>query len=139
MGFRAWKLLLRQGTRNLDIANIDVPPGTCTLQISYWHDGPNGRTLEGEWGNSHLLDNHVYDGDGLTIIGLERPPDTYGQFAARWMQRQLKRPVERLDWVQGGKVKESTWRLADSGKSIARSGRLLRFPSQPPTRVLRVR
>ncbi|MEV8084823.1 hypothetical protein, partial [Pseudarthrobacter oxydans] len=42
-----------------------------------------------------VLDNHVYDGDGLTIIGLEEAPDTYGHFAANWLERQLKRPVER--------------------------------------------
>jgi hypothetical protein len=123
----------------LDVPGVEVPRGTCTLQIAYWHDGPNGRTLEGEWGDSHLLDNHVYDGDGLTIIGLEEAPDTYGHFAADWLDRQLKRPVERLDWLRGGQVKESTWRLADSGKLIARNGRLLRLPSKPPDRVFRVR
>ena len=111
----------------------------CTLQVAYWHDGPSGRTLEGEWGDSHILDNHVYDGDGLTIIGLEEAPDTYGHFAANWLERQLKRPVERLDWLQAGQVKETIWRLPDSGKIVARSGRSLRLPSKQPERVLKVR
>ncbi|MEV8085775.1 hypothetical protein, partial [Pseudarthrobacter oxydans] len=75
----------------------------------------------------------------LTIIGLEEAPDTYGHFAANWLERQLKRPVERLDWLQGGQAKESTWRLQDSGKIIARSGRSLRLPSKQPDRVLKVR
>ena len=122
----------------LDVPGIETPDA-CTLQVAYWHDGPSGRTLEGEWGDSHVLDNHVYDGDGLTIIGLEEAPDTYGHFAANWLERQLKRPVERLDWLQGGQVKESTWRLQDSGKIIARSGRSLRLPSKQPDRVLHVR
>jgi hypothetical protein len=122
----------------LDVPGIEAPDA-CTLQVAYWHDGPSGRTLEGEWGDSHVLDNHVYDGDGLTIIGLEEAPDTYGDFAANWLERQLKRPVERLDWLQGGQVKESTWRLSDSGKIIARSGRSLRLPSKQPDRVLKVR
>lgn len=122
----------------LDVPGIETPDA-CTLQVAYWHDGPSGRTLEGEWGDSHVLDNHVYDGDGLTIIGLEEAPDTYGHFAANWLERQLKRPVERLDWLQGGQVKESTWRLQDSGKIIARSGRSLRLPSKQPDRVLKVR
>ncbi len=123
----------------LNVPSIDVPTGACTLQIGYWHDGPNGRTLEGEWGDSHLLDSHVYDGDGLTIIGLEEAPDTYGNFAAKWLEHQLLRPVERLDWLQGEQVRESTWRLADSGKLIARNGWSLRLPAKPPSRVLRVR
>jgi hypothetical protein len=123
----------------LDVPGVDVSPGTCTLQIAYWHDGPNGRMLEGEWGDNHLLDNHDYNADGLTIIGLEEAPDTYGQFAANWMERQLERPVERLDWLQAGQVRESTWRLADSGKSIARRGTSLRLPSKPPDRKLNIR
>lgn len=43
----------------LNVPGTDVPEGTCTLQIGYWNDGPYGRALEGEWGDDHLLDNHV--------------------------------------------------------------------------------
>lgn len=122
-----------------NVPGVDVPPGTCTLQVGYWNDGPYGRALEGEWGDSHLLDNHVYDGDGLTVFGLDEAPETYGIFAAGWLQRQLQRPVERLDWLRGEQVKESAWRLADSGKTIARMGWSVRRPGKVPSRIQRVR
>lgn len=53
-----------------------------TLRVGYWHEGPFGRALEREWGDDHLLDSHVYDGNGLTVIGLDEAPETYGTFAA---------------------------------------------------------
>jgi hypothetical protein len=123
----------------LNVPGIDVPHGTCMLQIGYWNDGPYGRALEGEWGDSHLLDNHVYDGDGLTVFGLDEAPKTYGTFAVGWLQRQLQRPVERLDWLRGEQVQESAWRLADSGKTIARMGWSVRRPGKAPSRTQRVR
>lgn len=123
----------------LNVPGIDVSHGTCTLQIGYWNDGPYGRALEGEWGDSHLLDNHVYDGDGLTVFGLDEAPETYGTFAAGWLQRQLQRPVERVDWLRGEQVQESVWRLADSGKTIARMGWSVRRPGKAPSRIQRVR
>lgn len=123
----------------LNVPGIDVPHGTCTLQIGYWNEGPYGRALEGEWGDSHLLDNHVYDGDGLTVIGLVEASETYGTFAAAWLLRQLQRPVERLDWLRDEQIKESAWRLADSGKTIARMGWSVRRPSKAPSRIQRVR
>lgn len=123
----------------LNVPGIDVPNGTCTLQVGYWNDGPCGRALEGEWGDSHLLDNHVYDGDGLTVIGLDEAPETYGTFAAAWLQRQLQRPVERVDWLHGEQVRESAWSLADSGKTIARMGWSVHRPGKAPSRIQRVR
>lgn len=88
--------------------------------------GPFG-DLKSGWGNDHL-DNHVYDGDGLTVIGLDEAPETYETFAAGWLRRQLQRPVERLDWLRGEQLQESAWRLADSGTTIARKGWSLRRP-----------
>lgn len=123
----------------LNVPGIDVPQGTCMLQIGYWNDGHHGRALEGEWGDNHLLDNHVYDADGLTIFGLEEEPETYGTFAAGWLHRQLQRPVERLDWLRGEQVQESAWRLADSGKTIARKGWSVHRPGKAPNRIQRVR
>jgi hypothetical protein len=123
----------------LNVPGIDVPAGTCTLQVGYWHDGPHARALEGEWGDSHLLDNHVYDRDGLSVFGLDETPETYGTFAAGWLQRQLQQPVERLDWLRGERIRESAWRLAESGKTIARVGWSVRRPGRGPDRILRVR
>ena len=123
----------------LDVPGIDVPPGKCTLQIGYWLDGPYGRALEGEWGDDHILDSHVYDGEGLTVFGLDEAPETYGTFAADWRRRQLGRPVKRLDWLRGEQIRESAWRLADSGKTIARMGWSVRRPGKAPSRIQIVR
>lgn len=122
----------------LDVPGIDLRSDSCTLQVGYWHEGPDGRVLEGEWGNSSLLDNHVYDADGLTVIGLTEAPATYGTLAARWLERQLLRPVERLDWLRGDEIRTTRWRLADSGKTIAESGRW-RIPGMPPSRRSKAR
>lgn len=122
----------------LDVPGIDIRSDTCTLQVGYWHDGPDGRVLEGEWGNELILDSHVYDADGLTVIGLAEAPRTYGTFAAGWLERQLLRPVERLDWLRRDQIRTTTWRLMDSGATIAGSGGW-RIPGMPPSRRNRVR
>ncbi|WP_144674626.1 hypothetical protein [Arthrobacter sp. U41] len=89
--------------------------------------------------DDHLLDNHVYDGDGITVFGLNEAPETFGAFAAGWLHRQLQWPVERFDWLRGDQVRESAWRLADSGKTIARMGWSVRRPGKAPSRIQRVR
>jgi hypothetical protein len=122
----------------LDVPGIGLRSGACTLQVGYWHDGPDGRSLEGEWGNELILDSHVYDADGLTIIGLAEAPRTYGNIAAGWLERQLLRPVERLDWLRGDQIRTTTWRLADSSTTIAGSGGW-RLPGMQPSRRNRVR
>jgi hypothetical protein len=122
----------------LDVPGIELRSGSCTLQVGYWHDGPDGRVLEGEWGNELILDSHVYDADGLTVIGLTEAPATYGTLAARWLERQLLRPVERLDWFRGDEIRTSSWRLADSGRTIAGSGGW-RLPGLPPSRRTKIR
>src|SRR5687767_8093678 len=50
-------------------SGISAPPGKCTLQVGYWTDGPYGTAVEGQWGDDHLLDDHTYTSDGLTVIG----------------------------------------------------------------------
>jgi hypothetical protein len=30
----------------LDVPGIELHSGSCTLQVGYWHDGPDGRVLK---------------------------------------------------------------------------------------------
>lgn len=121
-----------------DVPGIEFQSGVLILQVGYWHDGPDGRVLKGKWCNQSILDSHVYDTDGPTVIGLAESPRTYGTFAAGWLERQLMRPVERLDWLRGDQIRAAIWRLAESGENLGGAGRW-RLLGKPPGRKLRVR
>lgn len=54
----------------VNVPGLSASQGQCTLQIGYWTDGPYGTAMEGQWGDDHLLDDHTYTSDGLTVIGL---------------------------------------------------------------------
>ncbi len=95
--------------------------------------------MEGQWGNGYVLDNHDRDGYNLEVTGLDESPETFGGFAARWLERQLLRPVERRDWMRNGQVRYSRWCLSDTGEVLASSGGLLRHPRTPPSRVVVIR
>lgn len=122
-----------------DVPGVDVPSGHCTLQIGYWEDDRGCRALQGEWGDEYLLDNHEYTDDGLTVFGLREEPDTYGTLAAKWLERQLQRPVDRQDWLRDGTVVRSRWVLHDTGKRIARTQDRAWFVRGAPHRTMRVR
>ena len=115
-------------------------PADVTLQVGYWLEAPHGPGLEGEWGDNHLLDNHVYGADGLTVQGLTASPEQFATWTADWLLAQLRRPVERLDWAGPDGTVTSQWRLADTGLSLTWQGtRRWRRRRQPPDRVQRVR
>lgn len=116
----------------VDVPGISAPPGKCTLQVGYWTDGPYGTAVEGQWGDDHLLDDHTYSSDGLTVIGLDAAPEVFALFAAGWLHRQLLRPVHRHGWLKGGKVVASRWQLGDSGL-------VLRTQAKLPALLLRTR
>jgi hypothetical protein len=116
----------------VDVPGLSAPQGQCTLQVGYWTDGPYGTAVEGQWGDAHLLDDHTYTSDGLTVIGLEAAPEVFASFAAGWLHRQLLRPVNRHDWLKGGKVVASRWQLGDSGL-------VLRTQAKLPALLLRTR
>lgn len=122
-----------------NVPEVSVPPGQCTLQIGYWDDGRGCRALQGEWGDDLLLDSHVYSSDGLTVFGLYEEPSTYGMLAAKWLERQLQRPVDRQDWLREGTVVRSRWVLPDTGKRIAQTVDKVWFLRGAPERITRVR
>jgi hypothetical protein len=122
-----------------DVPGVEVPPGRCTLQIGYWEDDRGCRALQGEWGDEYLLDNHEYSNDRLTAFGLHEEPDTYGTLAAKWLERQLQRPVDRQDWLRNGTVVRSRWVLPDTGKRVSRTQDKAWFVRGLADRITRVR
>ena len=123
----------------LDLPGINVTPAICNLQVGYWESNRFGPSLEGQWGDGYVLDSYDRDGDNLEVTGLDESPETFDGFAARWLERQLLRPVERRDWMRNGDVRYSRWCLSDTGRILARSGALLRLPRNPPSRVVVIR
>lgn len=88
-----------------------------------------------------ILDDQRHDSDGLTVRGLDGSPEEFAALAARWLLRQLARPVERVDWVSWGEVVTSSLRLADTGLEVTWKEPFLRWRLRPPPvpRVTRVR
>ena len=114
-------------------------PGDITLQVGYWQTDPYGPGLEGEWGDDHLLDSHVNGVDGLAVQGLAASPDQFATWTAEWLLAQLRRPVERLEWLGcDGAVVATRWRLPDTGHVLKRQGRPF-VSRRPPDRALQVR
>ncbi len=128
---------------HLSVAVPGVADSVANLQVGYWPpgDGPYGHALEGEWGDKYLLDSHVYGRDGLTVFGLDGPPEEFGAWAARWLRGQLQRPIERHDWLDDrGVVTATRYVLADSGLVLRQSGfSLVRRFRRGPDRVEQLR
>lgn len=114
-------------------------PEDQSLQVGFWQTDPYGPALEGEWGDRYLLDNHVYGRDGLTVLGLRASPEQFANWTASWLEAQLMRPVDWLQWLNSrGTVVATRWRLVGSDfvlKSQGRPG----LRRRPPDRVERVR
>ena len=123
---------------HLTVDLTGLPPDV-NLQIGWWPDDGNGHQLDGEWGDSALLDGGRVDSGMLTVTGLHATPDQFASWTADWLQTQLIRPVERDEWLRAGdRVVASRWRLVDTGVVLWSAG----FPSlrrRPPDRVTRVR
>lgn len=122
----------------LTVPGIESPGNSCTLQVGFWDNRPDGPLLEGEWGNSYVLDSSIGDGE-LRVVGVDATPSEYGLMAAHWFAKQLSRPVERLDWLRHDHVISSRWRLADTGTTIFSVGRSIRPWMGQPQRVTRAR
>ena len=115
--------------------SLDGLKGLHSVQVGYYPPG-NPLRLEGEWGDDHLLDNGGDEHD-LRLAGVEGEPEWFADIAADWMQRQLLRPLERREWLDGSTVVAQQTRLSDSGFLLARSGS--RFRSRrAPDRTLRL-
>ncbi len=95
--------------------------GLTELQVGYWPPASSGLRLEGEWGNEYLLDNGGDDTD-LRIQGVSAEPEFFAEAAATWLEAQLLRPIERLDWMKGDRVVATRVRLAGGGQTLAKRG-----------------
>lgn len=114
----------------LQSAPVDV------LEVVY-DDHPGQSLLTGTWGQSkYPLDGPApHPQEDLYVGGLRADPETYASWASEWLLHQLRRPLVRRDWAQGGLAVASTWQLPDTGRILARTGisirrRLRRSPSR---------
>jgi len=103
----------------------------ASVQVGYWPIGSKGLVrLEGELGFDLLLDGPLDDYD-LLIQGVWGEPEFFADAAATWIQQELRRPLERLEWLDGQRVAASRIRLADSGQKLVRRGSWLRTRRAP--------
>jgi hypothetical protein len=124
---------------DVEVPRITIP--RSTLQVAYWTSGPYGSALHGTWGDGYLMDDHDgNDPEDLTVVGVLATPEQYATWAADWLLRQLHRPVIREEWLRHDRVVATTWRLADTGHILGKTGltprRLLR---RKPDRAINVR
>jgi hypothetical protein len=123
-----------------------VPVGAKVLQVAFWTEGPwiepSGTPgLQGVWRDQHMLDNYKTDDpECLTVVGVRADPENFGVWAADWLERQLRRPVVRDEWLAGNEVVATTWLLEDTGRVLGREGfRVNRIRRRAPDRRTRVR
>ena len=111
------------------------------LQIAYWQQPPMGHAVEGMWsGDGAVLDDKRYDHDGLAVLGVDGDPEFFASLAGCWLAHQLRRPIERLDWMVGNTLVASRWRLADTGAVVSGKGASWwRAIKRAPTAVTRIR
>lgn len=95
--------------------------GLTELQVGYWPPSASGIRLQGEWGNEYLLDNEG-DPTDLRVEGVSAEPEFFAETAASWLEAQLQRPIERLDWVKGGHTVATRVRLAEGGQTLTSRG-----------------
>ncbi len=104
--------------------------GLTSLHIGYWPLTSKGLRLQGEWGDNHLLDNGGDDTD-LRVQGITGEPEFFADAAATWIETQLLRPIERMEWLDGDRVAASRIRLAGGGQTLTRRGSWLRTRRHP--------
>ena len=123
----------------VDVSIPGLPQGTnrqTVLQGGFWAGGPAGLTLQAEWGDSFLLDAGGNDED-LRVGGVTLGPQQAASILANWFAAQLRRSVQRIDWIgAGGTTIASEWRLADTGRIVASEGSWLRRRRSPTRSVI---
>jgi hypothetical protein len=66
-------------------------------------------------------------------------PEATAEAGTRWLETELRRPTERIDWVEHGVVVSCQWRFADTGTGLVvrgtrRSGIQTTTPLRPDRR-----
>jgi hypothetical protein len=122
---------------DIDVPGLPIGANKQTvLQGGYWARGPAGLALQAEWGDAHILDAGGND-DDLRMGGVTLSPVEAAMILANWFSTQLRRPIERAEWVDAdGTVVASHWRLADSRRSLAVAGSWFRRRRVPTRNVL---
>ncbi|MBD7950986.1 hypothetical protein [Oerskovia rustica] len=118
------------------LVTVDLPVVGAFLQIAFWADDSlHSWRLTGGWGDQHVLDNHSDGPDDLTVLGVVAGAETFGAWAADWLDRQLHRPVEKLDWLVHGQVAKTRWQLAGSGRHLRTTGSIFPARRRRPDRI----
>jgi len=129
------------------VIEVDVPglpqvANLCrTLRIGFWSTTRRAPAIEGEWGDAYFFDNYNgNDPECLTVRGIDSNGDDLASMSAHWLLKQLRRNVEREDWLSHGELFASRWRLADTGHVLGKQGSWLRRRiAGKPDRVIPVR
>ena len=114
----------------VDCPSLAGEVGLTSLHVGYWPPTAHGLRLEGEWGDSHLLDNDGNDTD-LRIQGISGEPEFFADATATWLATQLLRPIDRMEWVNGDRVVATRIRLGGGGQTLVRRGSWLRTRLEP--------
>ncbi len=122
----------------VDILVPGLPHGNnknTVLQGGYWARRPAGLVLQAEWGDAHLLEAGGND-DDIRLGGVTLGPRDAASILANWFAAQLRRSVERKEWIGGdGVAIAAEWRLADTGRRLASKGSWLRRRREPTRRI----
>jgi hypothetical protein len=68
------------------------------LHLEYWFDRAHGPKLLGEWADEWCFDNSE-DAADLIVRGTDLSPKQMAAIAAAWIERQLRAPVLRQEWL----------------------------------------
>jgi hypothetical protein len=114
----------------VDCPSLAGEIGLTSLHVGYWPPTAHGLRLQGEWGDSHLLDNGGDDTD-LRIQGISGEPEFFADATAKFLATQLLRPIDRMEWVNGDRVVATRIRLGGGGQTLGRRGSSLRTRREP--------
>lgn len=82
------------------IIEVDLPGVTCSrrfLRVIYTPAQADGRLLDSEWADRYIFDGPE-DPHRLLVHGVAASPAQSGEWAASWIESQLRRPVVRREW-----------------------------------------
>jgi hypothetical protein len=97
-----------------------VGQGLASLRMDYV-----GTSVRAAWGDSERCDEEEMPEPCQDEIVFPIEPSHPAQGideAIDWLLTQARRPIHRLEWTRNGETIARLWRLADTGRELARSG-----------------